>query len=399
MIGRMFHTRSASGGGGPGPEATSAGGTPHRRAFSGAIAGLFAAALLAGCDRTADPAPTPVITTEPGVIAFAPGSPDLDSLQIVPAQSGPLPVSADLNARLAVNEDITGRVGAPVAGRVTAVLADIGTPVRAGQALARMDAPDLAQARADLLKAGADADLKRRAAERAKTLFDGDAIARRDLEGANADAQSANAELVRAQLRLRNLGGGGGTDLALTSPVAGYVLDRAVQDGQQLTAGQGPLFTVTDPKKLWLIVDVPESAIARARVGEDIQFEVNAFPGRRFTGHITRIGLAVDPATRRVQVRAEVPNPDLALKPEMFARARFITDDGETAIKVPNAALFEQGLKSYVFRVEAPGKFRRIAVTVGERGEASSYVTGGLKDGDRIVGEGALLLNAQLAGS
>jgi cobalt-zinc-cadmium efflux system membrane fusion protein len=363
------------------------------------MAVLGAALLLSGCDGAAEKATAPVTITEPGVIGFAVGSPDLDSLQIVPAQSGPMPVSADLNARLAVNEDITGRVGAPVAGRITAVLADIGSQVRVGQALARMDAPDFAQAHADQLVAEANADLKRRAAERAKSLFDGDALARRDLEAATAESQSANAELTRARLRMENLGGGSGSALSLRSPVSGYVLDRQIESGQQLTAGQGPLFTVTDPKRLWLLVDVPETAIERARIGEDINFEVNAFPGRHFSGHITRIGLAVDPATRRVQVRAEVPNPDLALKPEMFARARFVTDDGKTAIKVPNAALFEQGLKSYVFRVEAPGKFRRIPVTVAVRGEGSSYVTAGLKNGDRVVGEGALLLNAQMAGA
>ncbi|MBC7505627.1 MAG: efflux RND transporter periplasmic adaptor subunit [Sandarakinorhabdus sp.] len=367
------------------------------RATPSVAAMLGAALLFGGCNHDAEAPPAPVAATEPGVISFAPGSPDLDSLQVVAALPGPLPVSADLNARLSVNEDITGRVGAPVAGRVTAVLADIGSPVRSGQALARIDSPDMAQANADKLEAEAGADLKRRAAERAKSLFEGDALARRDLEAATAEAQAANAELMRARLRLQNLGGSSGSALALSSPVSGYVLDRQIQPGQQLTAGQGALFTVTDPKRLWLLVDVPETAVARARIGEDITFEVNAFPGRHFTGHMTRIGLAVDPATRRVQVRAEVPNPDLALKPEMFARARFIADDGETAIKVPNAALFEQGLKSYVFRVEGPGKFRRVPVTVGARGEDSSYVTAGLKPGDRVVGEGALLLNAQMA--
>jgi cobalt-zinc-cadmium efflux system membrane fusion protein len=149
---------------------------------------------------------------------------------------------------------------------------------------------------------------------------------------------------------------------------------------------------------LWLLVDVPETAIARARVGEDVAFEVNAFPGRQFRGQISRVGLAVDPGTRRIQVRADVANPDLALKPEMFARARLVTDDGQTAIKVPNAALFEVGLKSYVFRVEGPGKFRRVPVTVGVRDDESSFILSGLKPGDRLVGEGALLLNAQMAG-
>lgn len=358
---------------------------------------LLTALALAGCDKAPE-APPPSVTATPGVISFPAGSPDLDALQIVTATQGPLPVSTDLNARLAVDDDVTGRVGAPVAGRVTAVLADIGTPVSAGQPLARIDAPDLAQAHADLQEAEASADLKRRAAERAQTLYAGDALAKRDLEAANAESQSAAAELTRARLRLGNLGGGDGTALALRSPVSGYVLDRQLEPGQQLTAGQSPLFTVTDPRRLWLLVDVPETAISRARIGEDVAFEVNAFPGRAFRGRISRVGLSVDPGTRRIQVRAAVANPDLALKPEMFARARLVTDDGQTAIRVPNAALFEVGLKSYVFRAEAPGRFRRVPVDVAVRDDTDSWITSGLKPGDRIVGEGALLLNAQMAG-
>ncbi len=362
-----------------------------------ALAPLLALAVLAGCDKAAAP-PPPAPARTPGVISYAAGSPELDSIQVVTADLSPLPISADLNARIAVDESVTGRVGAPVAGRVTRITADIGEAVRAGEALAVLDAPDLAQARADVMKAVADNDFKARAARRARELFAGDAIARRDVESADADAGASAAELERARLRLANLGGGGGAALAITSPVAGYVLDRQVNPGQQISAGQGPLFTVTDPRRLWLLIDVPESAIARARVGEDVQFDVTAYPGRHFRGRIEKIALGVDPTTRRIQVRASVANPDLALKPEMYARARLVTDDGRTAIKVPNAALFEQGIKNYAFRVEAPGRFRRVPVEVGARGESWSYVTAGLNPGDRIVGDGALLLNAQLAG-
>lgn len=355
-------------------------------------------ALLLGACGGSDPSPPPAPKTTPGVISFPAGSPDLDALQIVSVTSGPLPISADLNARLAVDEDVTGRVGSPVAGRVTAILADVGTPVRPGQALARLDAPDLAQARADLMEAEAAADLKRRAAARADDLFGGGAIARRDLEAASAEARSAAAELMRARLRLANLGGGSGSALPLTSPIAGYVLDRQIEPGQQITAGQSPLFTVTDPRRLWLLVDVPETAISRARIGQDIAFEVEAYPGRRFGGTVSRIGLAVDPATRRIQVRASVVNTDLALKPEMYARARLVAEDGRTGLRVPNAALFEQGLQSYVFRQEATGQFRRVPVRVAVRGDSASWIISGLAPGDRVVGEGALLLNAQLAG-
>lgn len=357
---------------------------------------IGAAALLAGCDKPAPP-PAPA-KSEPGVVSFAAGAPELDALQLATAELAPLPVSADLNARLAVDESVTGRVGTPVAGRVLSLSADIGDAVRRGQVLAVVDAPDLAQARADLLKAEADAGLKSRALTRARALFAGEAVARRDVESAEADAGEANAELQRARLRLANLGGGRGDALALSSPIAGYVIERKLNPGQQLSAGDGPLFTVTDPRQLWLYVDLPESAVGRARIGEDIQFDVEAWPDRHFRGRIDKIGLAVDPATRRVQLRASVANGDLALKPEMYARARLVTDDGRTALRVPNAALFEQGLKSYAFRMEGPGRFRRVPVEVASRGEDMSFVTAGLKPGDRIVGQGALLLNAQLAG-
>ncbi len=358
----------------------------------------LAAVTLTACGSSAPPEAHPV-KTEPGVIAFAPDADELNAVSIVTAKSSPLPVSADLNARLVVDEALTSRVGTPVAGRVTQLLADIAQPVRAGQVLATIDAPDLGQARADVLTAQAVSAQKAREVARSRVLFQGEAIARRELEAAEADSASAAAELERARLRLRNLGGGGGDRLALTSPIGGYVIDRQLNPGQQVSAGQGPLFTVSDPTRLWLLVDVPEDAAARAKVGEMIQFSVPAWPDRLFTARVTKVGLAVDPNTRRVQVRAELENKDLALKPEMYARARLVTDDGRTAIKVPNAAIVEVGIKSFVFRVERPGRFRRLPIEVGERGENFSFVTSGIKDGDRIVGEGALLLNAQMSGN
>lgn len=354
--------------------------------------------LLAACGGPAEkPAPAP--RREPGVIQLAPGSADADALSLATAEETPLPVTADLNARLAVNEDVTARVGTPVAGRVTAIKADIGTEVHAGQVLAVVDAPDLAQARADLITAEASADVKRRQSARAAELFAGGAVARRDLEIAEADARSANAELNRARLRLTALGGGSGAALSITSPVAGFVLMRDLDPGEVVTAGQSPLFTVTNPRRLWLLIDVPEAAVGRLKPGGRIDFTVSAFPDRLFEGSITRIGVGVDNVTRRVQVRAAVANPDLALKPEMYARAHIVASDGQTALKVPNAALFEQGLTTYVFRMEGPGRYRRVQVQVGVRGDDFSWVTSGLKAGDKVVGEGALLLNAQMTGN
>lgn len=357
---------------------------------------LLLVAAVSACGQSEAPAPKP--SKSPDVISYAPGASELNSLEIVTASISPLPVSADLNARLALDESVTSRVGTPAAGRVTRLLADLNQPVRAGQVLAYIDSPDVGQAHADVLTAEAQSRQTSQEMARSRMLFEGEAISRRDFETAQANAAGANAELQRAQLRLRNFGGNGGDTLPLASAVSGYVIDRQINPGQQVVAGQSPLFTVSNPRQLWLAVDLPEDAVSRARVGEQIEFEVAAWANRRFYGKITQVGMAVDPGTRRVQLRAQVANTDLALKPEMYARARLITDDGKRAIKVPNAAIFEAGLKSFVFRVEAPGRFHRVPVEVSQRGDTFSFVTSGLRDGDRIVGQGALLLNAQLAG-
>lgn len=364
-------------------------------------AGFFPLMTLAAALSACGPSGAPPVT-EPrkstDVISYPPGADELSSLRVVTVTISPLPVSADLNSRLALDESVTARVGSPVSGRVTRLLADLNQFVRSGEALAYIDSPDVGQARADVLTAQAQSRQKAEELSRSRLLFEGEAISRREFEAAQANATGANVELQRAQLRLRSLGAGAGDTLPLSTTVSGYVIDRQINSGQQVSPGQGPLFTVSDARQLWLLVDLPEDAAPRARLGEQIEFDVAAWPNRHFYGKITKIGLSVDPGTRRVQLRAQVSNSDLALRPEMYARARLVTDDGRRAIRVPNKAIFEAGRESFVFREEAPGRFRRVPVEVSERGDTYAFITAGLKNGDRIVGEGALLLNAQLSG-
>ncbi|QMW23302.1 efflux RND transporter periplasmic adaptor subunit [Sandaracinobacteroides saxicola] len=364
-----------------------------------AAAVALAVAVLAWFTLRPEPAPdaAPPVSATPGVIAFAPNAPELDSIRLAKAVQVPLPLSGDLNARLAVDEDATGRVASPVAGRVTRILRDLGDSVARGDALAILDAPDLGAAQADLARAQADARLKAEALRRARDLYQGQAIARRELEAAEADAAEASAERQRAALRVGNLGSGSaGENLTLRAPVAGIVIARTANPGEQVQPGGDALFVVSDPKRLWLLIDLPESDIARARLNESVDFTVDAWPGRRFTGRIARVSPAVDPVTRRVQVRVAVANPDLALKPEMFARARIAANDGRTGLQVPNTALIEDGVRNFVLVAETPSRFRRVPVTVASRGTSNSYITGGIAPGTTVVGDGALLLNAQI---
>lgn len=368
-----------------------------------AVTGLTAAAYFAGARSGHTQAPEAVLTPAsrtPNVLKFEPGAPQLTALKVITIEEAPLPVAEPLNGRIAYNEDVTARISSPVAGRIVALNAAPGDSVKAGQVLAAIDAPDLAAAVADLRKAEADESRKRLSMERAQKLFDGDVAPRKDLEVAAADQAAARAETQRAQLRLRNLtpAGGDGRGLTLRSPVNGVVADRKANPAMEVQPGMAdPLFIVTDVKHLWVLIDLPERYLARVSEGLNVSVAVDAYPGETFRAKVTRIGQVMDPVTRRIQVRCDLPNPEGVLKPEMFARVSLLTRDGKQALRLPNSALVTEGLYSFVFVETAPGTFTKRKVELSVQDREYSYLSSGVGRGERVVVGGALLLQSELA--
>ncbi|GAB3471837.1 hypothetical protein GCM10027321_44130 [Massilia terrae] len=322
-------------------------------------------------------------------------------LKIAPVTAQPVPLADPVAARIAYDETRTSRISSPVLGRVVAARVEVGDTVQAGQVLAELDSPDLAGAQADMRKALADEERKRLALERARQLYGADVLARRDLENADADFRQADAETRRARQHVHNLNAEGAGDgrYALRAPLAGIVADKQVNPGQEVRPDQpAPLLVVSDLRHVWAIADVPEKLAVALRRGQDVLLETDAWPGQQFKARIDRIAVAVDPATRRVQVRCALDNPDGRLKPDMFARVAFVSGDaGAKAYQLPNTALFTEGAYSYVFIETGPGIFQKRRVNVKVGGAERSYVTDGLAGGEQVVVEGALLLNAEAA--
>lgn len=367
-----------------------------------AIALIVAAAVLAhGASWFASSAAAlPVQKGEVGVLRYPPGSAQLSAISVKPVQVLPVPLAEPLNGRVTFNETFTARVSSPISGRVIALKVQAGDAVRAGDALAELDSPDLATAVADLRKAEADEARKKSALERARTLYEGEVLARKDLESAQADSVQARAETERAGRRLRNLAPGGVGEesrYVLRAPISGVVADRQANPGMEIRPDlPNPLFVITDPARLWVLIDLPERDLSKVAPGQPVSVEVDAWPDERFQARIERIGEVVDPATRRVPVRCAVANPQGKLKPEMYARVTLLADGNRRAIRVPNTALVTEGLYSYVFVERSPGVLvrRRVALAVQDRDY--SYLESGIDAGERIVVAGSVLLNSEL---
>jgi cobalt-zinc-cadmium efflux system membrane fusion protein len=355
--------------------------------------------------RGAEPKPQAATQVQPNLreLRFPAGAPQLSFIKVEAVESLPEPLLDPLSARVAYDENHTVRVSSPIAGRVTRIYVQPGDRVTSGQSLVMIDSPDFAAAAADVAKSSADLQLKQKTHARAKELFEAGVIARKDFDNAESDLRQSEAENNRSKLRLRNLDPAlieqSGSGYALRTPIAGIVSERNVNPGTEVRPdAPNPLFVITDPTHLWVMIDLPERYLGKITVGQKVTIDVDAYPGGDFWGQVASIGEVLDPATRRVQVRCVIENPQRLLKPEMYARVTPVNDERVKLPRVPNSALLTEGLYSFVFIEKEPGVFAKRQVTLGLQGRSESYVKQGLQSGDRVVTVGALLLNSELAG-
>jgi cobalt-zinc-cadmium efflux system membrane fusion protein len=337
----------------------------------------------------------------PFEVKFDQDAPQLTQIRTTVATVSDIPMVEPLAARLAYDESATSRIASPIAGRVTELLARPGDTVKAGQPLARVDSSDFGSAVSDADKARADAQRKKAAFDRSKAMFEAGLLAKRDLESADADYQQAEAELRRALSRLANLnvkaGAGGARRFDLVSPIAGVVVERKANPGTEVRPDlPDPLFVVSNLKKLWVLVDVPEQSLHAVYVGSMVTFDVAAYPRREFKGQVEFVSPVLDPATRRIQARVAIDNGDGLLRPEMYAKALVSGQEGRKALRLPISALVSSGEKTYVFVERGPGRFEKVAVELAAQNRDFAYTVRGIEVGDRVVTAGAVLLNSQL---
>lgn len=370
------------------------------------------ALALAGCSskettQTSEP-PAPRVVGE--TIIFATNAPQLSAIAVETVATRTLAVS-HVTGRLYWDDDKTVRVFTPVAGRVVSVLADIEQSLKAGATLAEVDSPDFGQALAAARTAVGNFAAADRAYSRAKELLAHGSAASKDVEAAEAAFRAAQAERDRALAQLANYGGSIASTNSiylLRSPIAGVLVEKNLNAGQELRPDMmlgnvpqtyNPLFTISDPTMLWLQLDVSETDLPSLQTGLPLHITSQAFPGKSFGGTLEKIGDSLDPATRTVKVRGVVSNPDKLLKAEMYVLVDVVQNADRAAgesLEVPSRALFLRDNDYCVFLEQSPGQYRRQKVKVGVEKDNKVPILEGVTAGQKVVSEGALLLQALL---
>jgi membrane fusion protein, heavy metal efflux system len=369
-----------------------------------ALLGLSAGLLcLSACRRPESGEPAP----PPGEAWLTDAQIRGAHLAIEPAGTRTLAIHLVTAGRVAFDEARVAHVFSPVSGRLTKVLGAFGQRVGKGDPLAVIESPDLGSAWSDLLKARADRLAAGHELAREKELFEHQAAAGRDVEAAQDSATKAAAEADRAELRLKMLhasdNGLATQEFVMRSPIAGEVVNRTATPGLEVQGMLSSasvvqeLFTVGDIERVWVWGDVYEKDFSRVRPGQKVTISSVADPGRSIVGSIDFVGDSLDRDTHTGRIRCAVPNPEHALKPEMYVTLS-VELDRRVALALPREAVIRSGDRQIVFVQDGKAsdgrtRFRERSVGLGDADDGWVTVASGLSAGENVVVSGSILLS------
>jgi cobalt-zinc-cadmium efflux system membrane fusion protein len=264
-----------------------------------------------------------------------------------------------------------------------------------------VSSPDYSQLRANYLKARDAHSLAHKNYVRSQDLYAHHAIAQRDLQTAESAEIQAQADLQAAEQSLKILGiprpdtlieNPTSPEVPLLAPINGEAVERLCSRGQVLQAGQTQCFTISNMNTVWVLANVYEDQLAYVHVGDPVTIKTDAYP-TSFTGRISFMGAALDPASRTLQARIDTKNPEGKLKKDMYVTATVAAGQIKDALLVPDSAVLRDAENQpFVYVQEGADQFARRPVKVGESSEGKTQILNGVTAGEKIAGNGSLFL-------
>ena len=319
-------------------------------------------------------------------------------------QEQPISMLLMTTGKVQFNEDHMARILASVNGQVLQLNIKVGDTVHKGETLFFMKSREVVVAVTEHLESHKDLDLAEKTFAMTKDLFEHQAASRISLQQAESEVAKEQAHVARNEEALRVLGvdvhesdsyGDMSSRIPIKTPLSGTVIERHLTEGQFVQPDSNPLLTIADLSSVWVLADIFERDLHRVQVGQKAEVTTEAYPENQFVARVSYISEVIDPATRTVKVRFLVSNPGPKLKPEMFASLKLFLDESVRGLTVPVKAVFTESGRNFVYVRVNNREFARRQVEIAPDGTARLRVSSGLKVGDKIVSEGAVLLRQQ----
>jgi membrane fusion protein, heavy metal efflux system len=320
--------------------------------------------------------------------------------------------------RITLADDRIARVGVRTVGLVMEVYAGLGDYVKKGQVLARYHADEVRDTRAqyrtavaELNRAQAGTSLAERNYKRAQTLLGLKAASVQQVEQARQDLMIAQTAVKAAQIevdRTRDVleddlrvpadpspGDETADEVPIFAPVNGYIIEKSITPGKTVERST-ETFVIGDLSELWMLASVRQENLGELRPGQPATVTLPGDPRHTFSGKITNLGQEFDPATRVMQVRIVLANPDNRLRPEMLANAEIPVGERKQILLVPSEAIQQINGQDIVFVRTDPDRFIVRAVQTGETAGGQTPILNGLKPGDEVAVRGSFVLKSHL---
>ncbi|MCD8193647.1 MAG: efflux RND transporter periplasmic adaptor subunit [Tannerellaceae bacterium] len=286
-----------------------------------------------------------------------------------------------------------------VSGIIERTYFSLGDKVSKGQKLMDIRSTELSGLQAELISTESELAIARRELQAAQSMHKDGMLSERELLEAQAQVNQAEAMLAKLTADISVFGANQGNGIfSVTSPASGYIITKEITSGSTVSAEGDPAFTVADLSSVWIIANVYASNLAFVREGMDAVITTLSYPGEKFPGRITALSQVFDPEDKALKARIVLPNPGLKLKPEMSVVIKLKETDTNQQVAVPSDVLIFDNDTYYAIVEETTGNFSiREVVPIGHNNN-TTFLAGGLKEGEKVVSKNQLLIYSELKG-
>ena len=305
-----------------------------------------------------------------------------------------------LSGEISFNENNVNKVYPRSSGQVIESKVTLGDKVRAGQVLAVLKSADVAGNYADLSSANADVAITKRQMDNTESLYKNNIASEKEYIEAKQNYEKALSARAKIQSMI-NINGGTGSNAGgtytLTSPIDGYIVEKKVNTGNFIRGDMGDyLFTISDLKNVWVNANVFEADIPKVKEGYVVEVSTLAYPDKKLKGVVDKMSEVLDPTNKTLRIRIKLANPDLLLRPEMFAKVIVSNKENKKAICIPTKSLISLNGKNFVVVYHSKSDMKIAEVDILKTAGDQTYLTGGVNPGDKIITQNQLLVFQQL---
>jgi len=324
----------------------------------------------------------------------------LKTIRIDTVMNCPLVNTLTLTGKVSYNEENVAKTFPLVTGVVSDIKVQLGDYVQKGQALGSIKSVEMAGYANDLITANTNLVIAKKNLDAMQEMYKGQLVNERDVVNANVAYQQAEAQVTKATNILQINGGNTKSEFIIKAPVNGFIVEKQVTNNMSIRSDNTTsLFTISDLKNVWVWANVYESNINQVHMNDNVQITTLSYPGEVFHGKIDKVVNVLDPVNKVMKVRVALPNPGFKLKPEMFASVMVTNKETHTtALCIPSDAMIFDNSQHFVLVYKNPADVKIVPVQVVSQYGNSTFITGDVKAGDKIISSNTVLIYQSLNG-